>query len=349
MDTTRISMLHIDDQVREFREANPLPPIPVAVAQEAQDVDTPEMPAPAEPVDSALPQTGPPPAAPPVYTLASDVPTDPILRRPAGFPTGLWVWVAAVVAIMLVLAVLFIVAVFGDGSNDPEDPIAEEGATLGQLAEAQATEPGEVTALANATVGQSNDITEPPTAMTIVVNPTLAVAVATQAVATQPPATVPVSTLPAPDQSIATQPNTSGMGGQAAIGARGWDLLLLAEGEDSLFVINQSASGMAAFPLTLMQFSQDGETVLRGNAWRVANLESGQCVMAAKNDKARTPDTNCERVGEVVRTSGNERFWKRDFDNFTVTFNNGAWRVICPTDQVRSDGCPVFIPSSTAG
>jgi hypothetical protein len=87
-------------------------------------------------------------------------------------------------------------------------------------------------------------------------------------------------------------------------------LLITANGEDSLFVVNQSGE---SFPLALLRLG-NGRRAVQGTEWGVAQLEPGACVTAWKDGgNPQPPDVTCQQVGERLIRRGPERFWKDPF------------------------------------
>jgi hypothetical protein len=109
-----------------------------------------------------------------------------------------------------------------------------------------------------------------------------------------------------------------------------YTITLVWNGEDSLFVINQSNTD---FPLGQLHIRGRGE--INGSEWGVATLVTGQCVAAWRNGgNPQAAESACSLVGNVLTRTGAERFWKSSFD---VTYN-GAFVANCATSP-----CTVLI------
>jgi serine/threonine protein kinase len=90
-------------------------------------------------------------------------------------------------------------------------------------------------------------------------------------------------------------------------------LLITANGEDSLFVVNQSAE---SFPLALLRLGS-GRRLIQGTEWGLTQLEPGACVTAWKDTgNPQPPDVSCQEAGERLIRKGPERFWKDPFEVF---------------------------------
>jgi hypothetical protein len=89
-----------------------------------------------------------------------------------------------------------------------------------------------------------------------------------------------------------------------------YTLLIAKRGEDSLFVVNESAR---AFPLEALRLG-DGEGAINGREWDIDTLEPGECVTAwKKGGKPQPPNISCTRVGKRLIRSGAQRFWTSAF------------------------------------
>ncbi|MBN1135844.1 MAG: serine/threonine protein kinase [Anaerolineae bacterium] len=113
-----------------------------------------------------------------------------------------------------------------------------------------------------------------------------------------------------------------------------FELRLVRNREDSLFVINQTADG--GFPLEPLQLG-DGRRTIHGSEWGVAILDTGACVTAWKDGgNPQPPAVTCTLVGERIVRRGPERFWK---DSYNVYYA-GVLVGTC-----TSDDCTVSIVS----
>jgi serine/threonine protein kinase len=102
-----------------------------------------------------------------------------------------------------------------------------------------------------------------------------------------------------------------------------YNLRLLKNGEDSLFLVNV---GEAAFPLAPLRLG-DGSGAISGADWGADLLQRGSCVTAWQNQDAPTPaNVTCVEVGGRLQRSNGDRFWDEDF---TVYYSNQPIGV-CP-------------------
>ena len=89
-----------------------------------------------------------------------------------------------------------------------------------------------------------------------------------------------------------------------------YTLLIAKRGEDSLFVVNESAR---AFPLEALRLG-DGEGAINGREWGIRTLEPGECVIASrKGGKPQPSNMSCTQVGKRLTRSGDQRFWTSAF------------------------------------
>ena len=89
-----------------------------------------------------------------------------------------------------------------------------------------------------------------------------------------------------------------------------YTLLIARQGEDSLFVANESAQ---AFPLDALRLG-DGDGAINGREWGLDTLAPGACVTAWKNGgKPQPPKIACTQVGKRLTRSGAQRFWESAF------------------------------------
>ncbi|MGE5124401.1 MAG: serine/threonine-protein kinase [Acidobacteriaceae bacterium] len=88
-------------------------------------------------------------------------------------------------------------------------------------------------------------------------------------------------------------------------------LVIAIQKDDSLFMINQ---GTHDLPLEFIQLGTK-EGRVYGEEWQIELLKSGQCVTVWKEEGVPSPPRGieCEIVGEHLRRSGPERFWKAGF------------------------------------
>lgn len=170
------------------------------------------------------------------------------------------------------------------------------------------------TAVATQVAGIEGTATTPPTLVVFpspTSLPTVAVATATLATATvaPTPTQAPMAMATATSSPTATSFSTA-VPTEVALSYR---LLLVANGQESLFVVNQSDD---LFPLEALQLGR-GRGAVEGAEWEVESLAPGSCVTVWRDaGNPRPPNVECEQVGEQLERRGAERFWQRDFSVF---------------------------------
>lgn len=90
-----------------------------------------------------------------------------------------------------------------------------------------------------------------------------------------------------------------------------FEILIATYKDDSLFMVNQ---GKVDLPLKFIRFG-GGEGLLSGEEWKIDFLKPGQCVTVwtAQGVAEHPRGIECEIVGEQLRRSGPDRFWKFGF------------------------------------
>lgn len=128
------------------------------------------------------------------------------------------------------------------------------------------------------------------------------------------PTSLPPATATPPPTETTVPPNTPA--------PTTYQLLIVANKEDSLFIMNQSAG---AFPLASLHLGR-GEAAIQGSAWGLDQLEPGSCVTVWKDTgNPKPPDIDCTQVGPRLTREGSERFWKNRFD----IIYNGTQIAVC--------------------
>lgn len=124
--------------------------------------------------------------------------------------------------------------------------------------------------------------------------------------------------------------------------APAYDLLIVRDGDDALYVVNQSEED---FPLTPLRMGR-GERAIEGAQWEIEVIGPDDCVVASKagadkdeEGELRLPnDLTCDEAGErVIRRRGRDRFW----DNTFEVYYNEELVGECVERLVE---CPVAIP-----
>ncbi|MCU0464068.1 MAG: protein kinase [Anaerolineae bacterium] len=181
------------------------------------------------------------------------------------------------------------------------------------------------------------------------VPPTIPVALDTAA-----PSTTPLP--PSPEPSLTASPEPSATPTPAptdsppiALPTRQqvWEVLLLAERDHSLYVINDSAPDMPPMPLYPLILGAQERGGASGEDFSVDTLASGECVRLDRRDNARTPDTDCTLLGRFEVRQGNLRFWKPEFQFIAVIY--GQTVAECRIRDAHEDGCRVEIPVQMDG
>ncbi len=131
-----------------------------------------------------------------------------------------------------------------------------------------------------------------------------ATALATTVLAT----TVPAAASPTPSEGRFRITNETATP-KAALNYR---LLIVAAGEDSLFVVNRSSD---PFPLASLRLGDD-EGAVQGTEWGLLQLESDACVGLRKDkgDPKEPEDLDCELTGARLTREGKAIFWKEAFN-----------------------------------
>jgi hypothetical protein len=90
-----------------------------------------------------------------------------------------------------------------------------------------------------------------------------------------------------------------------------YELLIVTNGGESLFLMNRSSQ---PFPLGPLFLGEDDEGV-NGTEWEVNQLQPGDCVTIWRgNGRPEAPDIECEVVGARLTRRGNQIFWNNDFE-----------------------------------
>jgi serine/threonine protein kinase len=112
-------------------------------------------------------------------------------------------------------------------------------------------------------------------------------------------------------------------------------LRIVGHREDSLFIVNQTATSFPLLPLRV----GDGGGAIYGTEWGIVALEEGECVSAWKEEgKPKAPKgLDCEVVGEHLSRSGSDRFWNDPFKLYYAGEPVGT----CPASP---DNCSVNVP-----
>jgi hypothetical protein len=92
------------------------------------------------------------------------------------------------------------------------------------------------------------------------------------------------------------------------------ELVLVTNGDDSLFVVNRSE---VDFPLEPLEI-KGGSGEVAGEEWEVEFLEEDECVAVWKDSGKPKPPRNleCDLVGERLERDGSEKFWTAEYEVF---------------------------------
>jgi serine/threonine-protein kinase len=318
--TAATSRLSIPDRVSIMSAAQPLPPIPAAVAA----------PPSAQPADTGSPD-GPVEPPPPVQTSSRD-------RRMR------WAFVGIILAGLMGLLVCGTGAFFLLGGFDwlrgvPSDSVQTKTATVQISAKSISTVTPTNTPAPSATLTDTAAPTSTPTetptrpatpTATFTVTPTDT----TTPTSTPTPTETPTATT-TPTETFTPPPEPP-----TPVVPEDFELLITRGDQDSLFVINQTA---AAFPLTLLRLSNDQGTV-NGTDWSIEMLENGACIVALKDgaDIRRIEGKlTCDRVGEPLIHDKSHPFWK---ETFYIYYGEDPVGV-CDKDRKE---CSVSVPTRTS-
>lgn len=308
--------LTIMDRVALDREM--LPPLPAAVTPQitAPQPTTPAPQTAASAIEHGLADHGIPPSPNPLFPSSKL----PAILKGAG---------AVVVLLLIVLAAFFLLR----NREDTDAPVNETAANATtELEAAEAAEVANMSLPGGTSTGTVNETPNSPLDPTItplsealpqssgtvylpfIANEgeqsaaTAAAPIAAASTATpSPPATETPRATEVPSPTGTNPPPTDTPSSAA------YQLLIATNGEDSLFVVNQSEE---AFPLGPLRLAS-GSGAIQGTEWNLGQLAPGDCVTAWKDGgNPRPPDVDCNQVGVRVIRQGPDRFWKNQFDVF---------------------------------
>lgn len=107
-----------------------------------------------------------------------------------------------------------------------------------------------------------------------------------------------------------------------------YTLWLAKRGDESLFVVNQSLTGL---PLALLKVGNNKGRVV-GTEWELELLEQGECVTVwdKRNNDAEAPEgIDCAQVGRSLERQGRQRFWVETFQIYYADQQVG----VCEKDE----------------
>lgn len=328
--SSRTSLVSIPDQVQVFREANPLlvlPPVPAPVSEQIA-------------ASTAPASTAPAPAAPPTKKISSKsrpiaepaadvtVKASPAATLPTASQNKTWTFVGLASFIVILVGIGAIFAILNARNNSVLPPTANAATTdagtadtVGSSSDIATLPPAEVLMVASATLTPTVTVTDTP--IVTVVQPTIA----PSATITDTP--LPPSPTEAPTVSLIQE----------------WQLLLLANGEDTFYIINVSDPSAPEFRLRQLTVTGERRDSFSGSEWGINRLTTNQCVRLQKNKNAKSPQTNCDLVGDSISVGGRERFWKPEFNMISLSYRD-TWSASCSVALIQSSGCRVTIPFS---
>jgi hypothetical protein len=90
--------------------------------------------------------------------------------------------------------------------------------------------------------------------------------------------------------------------------------MIVTNGDDSLFVINE---GEKRFPLEPLEIKNQRGHVT-GDEWEIEFLEKGECVALWKDSKKPKPPKKleCDQVGKRLEKDREDRFWTSAYEVF---------------------------------
>ena len=141
---------------------------------------------------------------------------------------------------------------------------------------------------------------------------------------------IQVIILPSPTITITVTPTPTE--------ATGFHIMIAVQKDDSLFMMNQ---GTIDLPLELIQLGSGAGKIL-GEQWKLELLKPGQCVTVWKAEgyPLSPRGMKCEIVGENLKRSGPDRFWKSGFG----VYYNDLLVGTCKKDQafceIKFDSAP---------
>ncbi len=232
---------------------------------------------------------------------------------------GRWIFfVALIIGTCVILAVLLSVVLFlVRGSLGELIERLWANSLIVSTSEANATGVigGTVTVAATHTVEPTLTSSQPPPSPTAIPSPT-----PTGAPAHPTPVPKVPKDAPTPTPELSTD----------------YSLLIAAQGEDSLFIVNRAEKALPLAPLYL----GNKEGSINGDAWGIEMLESGACVTLWKDaGQPKAPDKlECTQVGERLIRSGKDIFWKNAFN---VSYNGQP----VGTCAGKPKECPVRVPA----
>lgn len=315
--SSRISLVSIPDQVQVFREANPLlvlPPVPAPVSEQIA--------APTAPAPAASPTKKISDKSRPIAELT--VKASPPVTRPSTAQNQTWTIVGVASFIIILVGIGAVFAILNARNNAVLPPTSEAGGSSSDTA-TTTVPPAEILMVASETPTPTLTVTDAPTFT--LVQPTIS-----------PSATITDTPLPPSPQPSPTEAPTIAL-------IQEWRLLLLANGEDTLYIINVSDPSAPEFRLRQLDVTGERRGGVSGNEWGVNRLRTNQCVRLQKNKNAKSPRTNCDLVGDSISVGGSERFWKPEFNMVSLSYRD-SWSASCSVALVQSSGCQVTIPFS---
>jgi hypothetical protein len=146
----------------------------------------------------------------------------------------------------------------------------------------------------------------------------------------------PTATLPEPALPTATLPAATPAAGNIENPVV-YELLIAKQGEDSLFLVNQSPLPLPLGPLQFMT----KDRLVNGDNWEITQLGQWDCISAWKDKgKVEAPDISCNELGRLS-VGNRDRFWRESFE----IYYGGEQLANCDKDQAQ---CLVIIPVELA-
>lgn len=263
--------------------------------------------------------TSPAPAAPPTQKISSKA-------RPAALPQNkIWTFVGLASFIIILVGIGAIFAILNARNNSVVPSTAD-------------------TATADSASSSSDIATLPPAEVLVVASATLTPTLTVVQPTIAPSATITDTPLP-PSPPPTSTPPPSPTEAPAISLIQEWELLLLANGEDTFYIINLSDPLAPDFRLRQLTVTGERRVSISGSEWGINRLTTNQCVRLQKNKNAKSPQTNCDLVGDSISVGGRDRFWKPEFNMISLSYRD-TWSASCSVALIQLSGCRVTIPFS---
>lgn len=126
-----------------------------------------------------------------------------------------------------------------------------------------------------------------------------------------------------------------------------WTIRLIARSDEVLYLVNESGSGVAAFPLGPVLLMAQERGGVSGSQWEVAAIQTGECVRVDRGGRVDNPPSTCVLTERIQVRQGNERFWKPEYQSFTLIYSGSSY--VCSIVTAQAEGCVFTLPIPAAG